>query len=151
MQLTGDSRSTLSRAELFLHLACEAPPDARVEFEAFLEAAIVFARAAVHRFQSRYQKHPDWKQWWRSLSTNPSVNFFRTERDWILKEAPPRIGQKIFAASISVSGAHSKAYEPQTAAEFYYFEDPGIPATVIVAKHLEALRNVLAQGERLLQ
>ncbi len=149
MQLTHDSRSALLRAEFFLARANTAPPDSRVEFEAFLEAAIIFARAAVHRFKSKYEKHPKWKDWWEGLSSDPSVNFFRVERDWLLKEAPPKIGQKVFLPSFSLSGAHGPAYVPASAGEFYYFEDPGTPATVTVARHLGALANVLAEGERL--
>jgi hypothetical protein len=148
MQLTHDSRSALSRAKFFLEQAQSSPADARVEFEAFLEASIVFARAAVHRFQAKYEGHPAWKQWWNSLAGNPAVEFCRTERDCLLKEAPPKIGQRIFMPSIGPGGTHVPAYEPAKAAEFYYFDEPGTPATVTVENHLTALANLLTDGER---
>jgi hypothetical protein len=61
----------------------------------------------------------------------------------------PKIHQKIFAASISLNGDHSAAYSPAFASEFYYFEDPSTPATVTVARHIEAVSQVLAEGEKL--
>ena len=148
MQLTQDSRSAISRARFFLERASASSADDRVEFEAFLEAAIVFARAAVHRFNSRYGKHPDWKEWWDGLSKNPAMNFFRMERDLILKEAPPQIGQKVFAPFIGPGGSQDEWYVPAIADEFYYFEDPGTPATFTVAKHLDALATLLSEAER---
>jgi hypothetical protein len=148
MRLTHDSRSALARAKFFLELARTAPAVARVEFEAFLEAAIVFARAAVHRFKATHEKHPAWREWWNSISGNPAVEFFRTERDWILKEAPPKIGQKVFAPFIGPGGTQKEGYMPATADEFYYFEDPGTPATTTVAEHLDALGTLLSDAER---
>jgi hypothetical protein len=122
---------------------------ARVEFEAFLEAAIVFARAAVHRFKAKHEKHPAWKQWWTSLSGNAAVEFFRIERDWLLKEAPPKIGQKVFAPFIGPKGTSEPGYTPEKADEFYFFDDPDTPATATVARHLDAIATLLADAERL--
>lgn len=119
-----------------------------MEFEAFLEASIVFARAAVHRFQTKHQKHPAWKQWWDSLKGNPAAEFFRTERNWLLKDAPPKIGQKVFLPFLGHGGNQELARAPAKAAELYYFEDPGTPATVTVARHLDALAILLARGEQ---
>jgi len=148
IQLTHDSRSAISRAAFFLEKAKASAPESRVEFEAFLEAAIVFARAALHRFKSKHEKHRNWRRWWEDLLADPAVNFFRVERDWILKEASPKIGQKIFLPSIGPGGAPEGAYAPASAAEFYYFEDPQTPATLTVERHLDALVKTLADAEQ---
>ncbi len=113
--LTHESRQALSRAQFFVEKAKECSGDAQVDFEAYIEAAIVFARAAVHRLKTKYERHPDWKDWWDSLRGDPAVEFFRTERDWILKEAPPKIGQKAFVAS---AGSTQPTYTPAYAREF---------------------------------
>ena len=145
IRLTHESRSAVSRARFFLEKAKACPVGARVDFEAFLEAAIVFARAAVHRLKSQHEGHAQWKAWWDGLRDDPAVEFFRTERDWILKEAPPKLGQKIFAASV---GRAAPSYSPARAAELYYFDDPGVPATATVERHLNDLEKRLAEGER---
>jgi len=145
IRLTHESRSALSRARFFLIKAKACPVDARVDFEAFLEAAIIFARAAVHRMKSQYERHPQWKAWWDSLRGDPAVEFFRTERDWILKEAPPKLGQKIFAASV---GSTEPSYSPKRAAELYYFDAPDVLATETIEAYLNNLEQRLAEGER---
>src|SRR5262245_56415867 len=109
MLLTHDSRSALSRSSLFLAKAEAVTADERVDFEAFLEASIIFGRAAIHRFKSAHDKHPAWKGWWDSLLNEPAVVFFRDERNWILKQGPPRIGQKLTMPSIGPGGAHIPA------------------------------------------
>jgi DNA-directed RNA polymerase specialized sigma24 family protein len=116
----------------------------RVDFEAYIEAAIVFVRAAVHRTQSRYRRHRDWKAWWDSILSNNAVQFFRRERDWILKEASPRIGQILFAGTANASESR---YETKLAEEFYYFEDPSTSATITVEKHLAELELLLTEAE----
>ena len=121
------------------------PVDARVDFEAFLEAAIVFARAAVHRLKSQYERHAQWKDWWGGLRDDPAIKFFRTERNWIVKEDPPKLGQKIFAASV---GSAEPSYSPVIAAELYYFDDPRVAATTTVEGHLNNLEKRIADGER---
>lgn len=148
LQLTSDSRAAISRARFFLNMAKTSPPEARVEFEAFLEAAIVFARAAVHRFKSKHEQHRDWKDWWDSLRGDPAMNFVRTERDWILKEAPPQLGQKVFGAFIGSGDAQEPVRKPANAAELYYFEDPSTPATATVERHLESVASLLEEAER---
>ena len=147
-QTMQDSRSASSRARFFLEKAKECPADARVDFEAFLEASIVFARAAMHRLKARYRKHQNWKVWWDSLLDNPSVTFFREERDWILKEASPKVGQKTFMASIGPGGAHIPAPGPSRASEFYYFETPDVEATATVETHLIELEKLLIDAEQ---
>src|SRR5688572_27646057 len=87
-----DFRSAIARSKLFLQLASAVPAGSRTDFEAFLEASIVFGRAAVHRLQSKYHKRAGWDAWWDHLLKEPSVNFFRKERDWILKEGPSKLG-----------------------------------------------------------
>jgi hypothetical protein len=143
--LTLESRHALSRATFFLEKAKACSADARVDFESYLEAVIVFSRAAIHRLKTKHEHHPDWRSWWDSLRGDPSVDFFRTERDWILKEAPPKIGQKVYVPSI---GSDRPSYVPVHAREFYYFEGPDVPATDTVEKHLKTLEKLLAEAER---
>lgn len=145
IRLTHESRSAVSRARFFLDKAKACPVEARVDFEAFLEAAIVFARAAVHRLKSEHKGHAKWKVWWDGLRGNPAVEFFRAERNWILKEAPPKLGGKIFAPSV---GSATPSNSPVRAAELYYFDDPSVPATATVEGHLKDLEAQLAEGER---
>lgn len=145
MQPTMQSRHALSRARFFLDLARECPASKRVAFEAFLEASIVFARAAVHRFKAEHESHSRWNAIWDSWLAESAVVFFRKERDWILKEAPPRIGQKAFIYSVQRG---QTPYEPSTAAEFYYFESPEIPATATVERHLVDLTALLEKARR---
>jgi len=127
MQVTPESREALTRARFFLQKANACPAAARVEFEAFLEASIVFARAAVHRLKAKHQRHPEWKSVWDSWARQPAIQFFREERNWILKEAPPKLGQKIYA------------------------DDPQVPATVTVEGHLASLETLLTEAEATLQ
>lgn len=143
--LTPASRSALSRARFFLEKAKACPAEARVDFEAFLEAVIVFARAALHRMQKKYERHSKWQAWWDSLKGNTSVEFFRTQRNLILKETSLKAGQKIFPESV---GSIEPSYSPWGAAELYYLYDPDVPATSTIEGHLNNLEELLAQGER---
>jgi len=127
-------RHAISRARFFLNLAKQCPVEKRDDFEAYLEASIIFGRTALHRFQSEYDNHPDWQQWWDSIETNPAVNFFRNERNQILKEGPPKVGQIIGRATT-------------IAAELYYYENPQTPATDTVEKHLKAFEKLLVKAE----
>jgi hypothetical protein len=116
----------LSRTELFLPLAEQCSPEQRTEFEAFVEASIVFARAALHRLKHDFKSHLSWNAWFAQLKGDPAVEFFREHRDFVLKEAPHRVGQII-------------SFNPlKTAAELYYFEDPTITATSTIRKYLES-------------
>jgi hypothetical protein len=130
-----------------LEKASASSADSRVDFEAFLEAAIVFARSAIHRVKTRHEKHKDWNQWWNGLKNDAAVNFFREQRDWILKDASPKIGQKVFLPGIGFNGPQGEAYAPARAAEFYYFENAATPATETVGRHLESLAKLLADAE----
>ena len=113
-------RDAVSRARFFLGKAQDCSADERDDFEAYLEAAIVFARTAIHRLKSQFESNREWKVWWDGLLADPSLQFIRDERDWILKEAPPRIGQVAYGGR-----------QPEDAAAFYYYEHR-TPATETV-------------------
>lgn len=130
------SRHAISRAWFFLRLAEQCGFEQRENFEAYLEAAIVFARAALHRLQARYQKHLNWKSWWNNLSSDAAVKFFRDERNWVLKEGPSKIGQIMHLGE-----------SPETAADRYYYEAPNIRATVTVERHLASIEKLVLEAE----
>jgi len=131
------SRRALSRARFFLTWASSCSGEKREEYEACLEAAIIFARAGLHRLKSRYDGHPRWKAWWNGLRANQSVEFFRNERNWILKEGSPKVGQIVRLGGPS----------PELAQELYYYEEPGITATATVERHLDELTKLVSDAE----
>lgn len=151
--VTANSRQALERAKLFLRKAIECPIESRVDFEAFLEASIIFARAAIHRIQSSYEGKTGFKEWWDSLLGDPSVNFFRIERNWILKDGPPKIGQRIIMPTINIEqkiGGLTPITDESTnkhiyASDLYYYEDPSIPATKTVEHHLTVLEKHITE------
>lgn len=143
--VTRESRSALARAQFFLDKAKACSADERVDFEAYLEASIVFARAALHRFKKRIESHPEFRNWWDSLLGDSTVTFTRVQRDWILKDASFKIGQKGHAASV---GCEAPSWQPTLASDFYYFENPSIPATETVTRHLAALKAMLGEAEQ---
>jgi hypothetical protein len=143
-KLSADSRSALSRARLFLEKAQACSVDDRVDFEAYIEAAIIFARSALHRFKTKHEKDSGFQGWWKSLRGNPAVEFFRAERDFVLKEAAPKIGQKVYVPSIG----DSRTYVPTHAKELYYFESPDIPATDTIEGHLKDFEQTLRRADR---
>ncbi len=128
-------RDAISRARLFLEKARACKGDQRNDFEAFLEAAIIYTRSAMHRLQNQYKSHPKWNAWWDSLRSDPSIAFVQDERNWILKEAPPKIGQVIYVGA-----------QPSHASSCYFY-DTGVPATDTVSKHLERTASIIADGE----
>jgi len=132
---TAHERTVIARADCFLALAEQCSPAQPNEFEAFLEAVIVFARAALHRLKGEFGSHPSWKAWFAQLRGNPSDEFFREHRDILLKEASPKVGQ-IISLNLVI-----------TAAQFYYFEDPSVSATATVRKHLQFFTKTLFDGE----
>ena len=79
-----DHRHAISRSQFFLAKAKECKASQRADFEAYIEASIIFARAAIHRIKTKYEKHPNWKAWWDGLFSYPSIIFFMDERNWIL-------------------------------------------------------------------
>ena len=107
----------------------------REGFEAFLEAAIVFGRAAIHRLQAKAGKHPEWKQRFGNLRGDDAVEFFWKQRNFILKEGPPKVGQIISGNPI------------RSAAELYYFENPAVRATDTVRRHQEIVATLVRDAE----
>jgi hypothetical protein len=136
--MTDIDRSAIGRAKFFLNKAAECTASQRNEFEAFTEAAIVFARSAIHRVQSQYgkkNKHPKFQSWWDGLLNNPSLEFLREERDFILKEAPQKTGQYIGAPI------------PTHAREFYFYRDTsGNPVDPVneLSKHITEAEKAVA-------
>ena len=129
-------RDAVSRARQFLGMAGACTVEQRDEYEAFLEAAIVFGRAALHRLDSTFRSHPNWQEWWNSLRGNESVEFFRDERNYLLKEGPTKVGQVI-----------RLGVRTERAEEHYYFEAVNIPATTTVEKHLNEIERLVLTGQ----
>lgn len=130
-------RHAMSRARFFLEQAETCGDAERDAFECFLEAAFIFGRTAIHRLQHQYDKHPKWEEWFDSLRTNSTIEFFHTHRDFTLKEGSPRIGQIVNFNPVN------------RATELYYFDDPNTPATETVRYHLDLLAEIIAAAEDL--
>jgi hypothetical protein len=143
-QATLASRHALARARFFLEKAKNARAEERVDFEAFIEASIVFARAALHRMRTRHGHRTGWGDWWNSLRGDPAIEFFRTERNWILKESSARLGQKVY---LHAAGSKDPPSFPLMAQEYYYFKDPATWATSTLEKHLLELERHLNEAE----
>src|SRR5262249_61645539 len=75
--------------------ADECPMEQRDHCEAFMEAAIVFCRTAIHRVKAQYADHPDWIDWWKSLLSDPDLDFICRHRDSIVKKAPGAFSQVV--------------------------------------------------------
>jgi hypothetical protein len=133
------SRDAISRARFFVQKAELCNVQQREECEAYLETAIIFGRTILHRLQSKYSKHPDWKRWWDGLLSNASVSFFRIERDWILKEGPPKVGQVICLSDSS----------NLMAVDLYYYESPNIRVTDTIRQHLDEMEKLELEARNL--
>ncbi len=134
-----ESRQALPRAKFFLDKAEKCDANHRVDFEAFLDASIIFARSAVHRVESRFKKKRGWKTFWDSKRGDTAVEFFRKERNHILKKGPSKIGQ-----IINLGGTLPLAKT------FYYYEDPHTPATDTVRQHIDSIeKNFVLEAEKL--
>jgi len=77
------------------------------------------------------------KAWWDSLRDNPAIEFFCVERDFILKEGPPKVGQ-----TVRLGGP-----TPLKAEELYYYEDLTVPATITVERHLNSIEKIVTDAE----
>lgn len=133
MQLTLP-RHAISRASFFLNLANTSLIGERYNYEAFLEASIVFARASLHHLEKKHKAHSDWKVWWDALAKNESVIFFRKNRDYSLKEGALKLRQHI---------GFSRA---EKALELYSFQD-GESAYETVERHLLFLTDLIKEAE----
>ena len=125
----------VSRARQFLSMAKECTVDQRDKYEALLEAAIVFGRAALHRLQTVFGKQAGWKPWFDAFWEDPSVQFFKDERDHVLKQGPAKVGQVI-----------RMGVRTERAEEHYHFESPNTPATATVERHLDRIEQIVAQA-----
>lgn len=131
-------RTALARAEFFLDLAENCAPEYRKEYEAFLEASIVFARTAIQRMKEKFESEGKYKVWLKELSGNVAVEFFRENRDFILKENSIKIGQIITFNPI------------KKASQLYYIEEPSVTATETVRKYFELFSKIITEKELLL-
>jgi hypothetical protein len=93
-------RNAGARAKFFLALAEQCDLNHRNEFEAFVEASILFARSAILRAERKYKNHPNFKPWWQNLLKNPVLNALRDERNLVVHEAPPKVGQVIGGSGV---------------------------------------------------
>jgi hypothetical protein len=113
-------------------------------FEAYMEAAIIFGRIAIQRLRKsadrKARNNPslkaEVKAWWGSLEEDPSIKFFRSERNFIVHEGPLKVGQRI--------GLDASASEK---AEAYYYESPDIPVTDTIERHLNSVEEIVTDVE----
>src|SRR5215212_724394 len=101
-------RDAITRARFFLEQArsCRYSDDMTWQepFEAYLEAAIIFGRSAIQRLKrsadKRARSNPSLKaevaEWWDSILNEPAIQFFRGQRDFIVHEGPPKVGQALY-------------------------------------------------------
>jgi hypothetical protein len=142
-------RDAITRARFFLEQArsCRYSDDMAWQepFEAYLEAAIVFSRAAVHRLQKsaerRVKGNPslraEWREYWDAMLEDPAIRFFRIQRDFIVKEGPPKVGQIIRLGDPA----------PQKMEELYNYESPDVPATDTIEHHLNSVETIVIAAE----
>ena len=86
-------RDAVSRARYFLSMAKECTAVQRDEYEAFLVAAIIFGRTAFHRLDILLKSKQGLRAWFDKQWEDPSVQVFKIERDYLLKEGPTKVGQ----------------------------------------------------------
>ena len=146
----GVRRDAITRAWFFLEQARRLPflADFRdyEAFEAYLEAAIIFSRVAIHRLHSeakqRAKGDPHLKAevdaWWASLLENPPIVFIRDERNFIAKIGPPKVDQIIRMGGPAPG---------QKMEELYYYETPDIPATETIERHLRSVERIVTDAE----
>jgi hypothetical protein len=135
-RLAFPTRHAISRARQFLGLADECTVEQRDRCEAFMEAAIIFCRTALHRMQSQYERRPGWKAWWDGLLNDPDLNFIRQHRDWIVKEAPEKFNQVIYPGQVRL-----------LAVDCYYYEHHTIRATTTLRRCLDATERHIRDAD----
>lgn len=130
-------RDAISRARHFLSMAKECKSVQRDEYEAFLEAAIIFGRTALNRLNTLLKLKQGWRSWFDKQWEDPSVQFFKIERDYLLKEGSTKVGQVIRVGE-----------NIQHAEDCYYFESIDISATDTVERHLSRIEEIVAEAHR---
>jgi hypothetical protein len=111
-----------------------------------MEAATVFGRTALQRLQAsakrRVRGNPslkkEWKDWWDLILDDPAVRFFRFERDAILHDRPPKVGQVLYGPGEP---------PPEKAEAYYYFDSPDVPATDTIERHLNSIEKLVTDAE----
>jgi hypothetical protein len=142
-------RDAITRARFFLKQArsCRYSDDLTWQepFEAYMEAAIIFGRIAIHRLKKsadrKARNNPSLKAavkaWWDSIRNDPAIQFFRGQRDFIVHEGPPKVGQTLYGPGGPL---------PQKA-EAYYFFEKNIPATETIERHLNAVEKIVTAAD----
>jgi hypothetical protein len=142
-------RDAITRARFFLEQArgCRYSdePAGQEPFEAYMEAAIIFGRIAIQRLKKSAERKArgkpsmkaEVKAWWAYLEDDPAIMFFREERNFIVHEGPPKVGQ-----IIGMGGPVS-----QKAEAHYYYENSDIPATDTIERHLNAVENIVRDAQ----
>ncbi len=135
-------RSAIGRAKFFMELARECKVHEMNEFEAYLEASIIFTRAAILRVQAANKKHLNYESWWEGLLDNPSVMFIGKQRNLIAHEAPPNLGQ---IASLDSTDPATHASQLR----FYERSEDGKPINAIttLSRHISEAENVVFRSE----
>lgn len=133
-------RNALSRAIFFLSKADACKITEKDDCLAYLEASIIFARAVAHRVKECK------KEAWDSWKEEPAVRFFREERDFILKENSPKIGQKIYAPFF-VNGGESIPPSEKSGPDLFYFKDSNKTAAKEISDNLNELEKLLSAVE----
>jgi len=131
-------RRAMARAQFFVQKAVDCPAHQRDDFEAYLDAAILFARMALLRLHTRYKKRSTWDQkWWEGVLSEKAVKFFTDKHHGILHVAPPMMPQGTCLGR-----------SPISAADLYYYETPDIAATSTVARHLQAMETIVLEAHQ---
>ena len=110
-----------------------------------MEASLIFGRTAVHRLKASAERRAkgnpslkaEWEEWWHSILDDPAIQFFRAERDDILKDHPPKVGQIIYGPDPG----------PEKAEAYYYYESADVPATDTIERHLNSVEKLVTDAE----
>jgi len=125
-------RTAIARANIMLSLAEECSIKEREQYEALVEAAIIFARAGLHR----WKKDASYScEKWRNIENNNSVKFLKNYRDMVLKESEVPFTQII---------DFSQNNAPRKSDSLYCFE-VGISACQTVREHLKFVESLYCQ------